>query len=166
MCSVNEFLDKAESMTEGFLFAMFTDEIWLEEWPSSEEKKKEFCNKGDLLLEARIFNTAMEMKLFRGDIGKRNFRMRIRDDSKEYFKEEQYLDIDTVCSEKIFREGKQVKATGGGVYHLPLSDYNDIKIKIHNYIDYYEETGQAYVSDWRLVEFFQESEEESNGKRT
>lgn len=119
MCDVKRFLNAVKSMTDPFLFAMFTDEIWFENWPLSEERKKEFCEKESLLLEARVFNKEKEIKLFRTDIGK-VFRMRERDDSKEYFEEEQYL-------------------------------VSDEKIVLHNYIDYYEETGQAYVSDWRLV---------------
>lgn len=149
MCTAAEFLEEIKNMTDGFIFAMFTDEIWLEKLPLK-DKEKDFEEKEYLLLEARAFNQSSEIKLFRTDIG-RDFQMRIRDDSQEYFPEEQYLDIADIHLQENFEVSHMVRAKGGGRYHLPIADYKNAKIKIHNYIDYYKETGQAYICDWRLA---------------
>ena len=68
---VEGFLKKAEEMPEGFLFAMFTDKIWVDEWPMKEDKKRKFAEQEELLLEARVFSGGREDKLFRGDIGRK-----------------------------------------------------------------------------------------------
>lgn len=160
---VEGFLKKAAEMPEGFLFAMFTDKVWVDEWPMSEDKKRKFTEQEPLLLEARVFSEGREDKLFRGDIG-RVFYWRCIEDSAEtdYFDEEQYLDIDEKRSKAVFEKSHEVQATGGGRYFLPLADYKGAKVLLRNYIDYYEQTGQAYVKDWRLVRFFQEKAERSH----
>lgn len=155
------FWQQAETMKGGVVFAMLTDEIVCESWPLPSEEKTGFREKEKKLLDIRIFNEGKELRMFRGNIG-REFLGRMREDDgesmdeAECFDEEQYLDIDTVQSEKLFSGEGKVKATGGGCYRLPLSGYKEVKVKIRNYLGYYEETGQAYVKDWRLVKLFQE----------
>ena len=159
--TIEAFWQQAGAMEEGFLFAMLTDEIVWERWPLSLEEKEAFRKKEGKLLDIRIFNEEKELRMFRGDIG-RKFLGRILEDKKdsldeaECFDEEQYLDIDAKRSESLFFKEGKVKATGGGCYHLPLKRFENAKIKVRNYLGYYEETGQAYVKDWRLVELFQE----------
>lgn len=162
MQAVERFLKGAEEMESGYLFAMFTDRIVFEEWPLTEEMHALFRDGEEKLLEARIFTETAEHKLFRGDIGRVFGAPRVIDDrlvQKAYFDEEQYLDIDEKRSEQEFAARQYVRATGGGAYHLPISDYRNVKIRIRNYIDYYEETGQAYISDWRLLGIYNEKRE-------
>ena len=151
-----EFLEKAEAIKDGFLFAMFTDHIALETWPLEGEKKQQFREGEGKLLEVRVFCEQKEVKLSRGDIGKAFFAPRVIDDTaeeREYFEEYQYLDIDEKRSKELFEQKKCVRATGGGIYHLPLENYKNAQLCIHNYFKYYTETGQAYISDWRLAGF-------------
>ncbi len=164
-CNVDRFLREADEIAEGFLFVMFTDEIWVEKWPLEEEKRESLRAKEDVLLEARAFSRDREDKLFRGDIGRVFLWRSIEDsDMPDSYDEEQYLDIDEKRSQTLFAAEHKVRATGGGVYHLPILDYRGAKVRIRNYVDYYKETGQAYVRDWRLVEFFLEKEEEKKKK--
>ena len=46
-----------------------------------------------------------------------------------------------------------VYATGGGKYPFPIEEYNDTKIRIRNYLEEDDDTGELYVKDWRLVGF-------------
>ena len=63
----------------------------------------------------------------------------------------------------------EVYATGGGRYSIPVSlpETKNVMLKIRNYVNYYEETGQAYVADWRLVSIGQaeKQEEKKQGKK-
>lgn len=151
----------AEKVTEGFVFAMLTDAIVWKHWPMSPEEQKDLQQKEEKLLDIRIFNKEKELRMFRGDIG-RKFRGRMLEDTEavlhgqEFFDEEQYLDIDDRRSAGLFAREQKVQATGGGCYDLPLSGFADAKVKIRDYLGYYEESGQAYVKDWRLVDVFQE----------
>lgn len=130
------FWTQAETMWEGFLFAMLTDEVVFERWPLAPDRKEAFRKKEGKLLDIRIFNEQKELRMFRGDMGG-TLRGRVREDKEraldksEYFDEEQYL-------------------------ALPPAGFTDAKIKIRNYLAYYEETGQAYVRDWRLAGLFRE----------
>ncbi len=154
-----KLLEHEKIVKEGFLFAMFTDHIDLKNWPVTVEEQTAFDDKKDKLLDVRIFDETKEIRMFRGDVGKKEFFYRVIDDEqqkREYFDEEQYLDIDDQRSEKEFEKNRHVFATGGGRYPLPLSDYRNVKVCIRNYIAYYEETGQAYVRDWRLAGLFNE----------
>ncbi len=159
--TMEQFWQCADTMAEGFLFAMFTDEIVWESWPLTSEKRENFRKKEGKLLDVRIFNKEKEVRMFRGDIG-RKLQGRSIDDGKdilkqqEYFDEEQYLDIDDKRSEEVFAREKKVVATGGGCYSLPLPGFVDAKVRLRNYLGYYEETGQVYVRDWRLMGLFQE----------
>lgn len=162
--SMEQFWEYACEMKEGFCFAMLTDEIFWESWPLSPERQKAFRKKEWKLLDIRIFNSEKEMRMFRGDIGRKLQGRSIDDNGKaltpeDYFDEEQYLDIDSKRSGDLFLKGQKVMATGGGCYHLPLAVFENAKVSIRNYLGYYEETGQAYVRDWRLMNLFQEKEE-------
>ena len=63
----------------------------------------------------------------------------------------------------MFKAGHMVRATGGGIYHLPLETMNNAKVEIRNYVGYDEETGQAYLKDWRLRRFFVEKGGKADG---
>lgn len=159
--TMEQFWQCADVMEKGFFFAMLTDEIMWESWPLSSEKRENFRKKEGKLLDIRIFNKEKEVRMFRGDIG-RKLQGRSIDDGKaipdrlEYFDEEQYLDIDDKRSEEVFAKEKKVFATGGDCYFLPLPGFVDAKVKLRNYLGYYEETGQVYIRDWRLMDLFQE----------
>ncbi len=159
--TMEQFWMQGETVEDGFLFAMFTDEIVWESWPLEPERRESLRQKEKNLLDIRIFNSAKELRMFRGDVG-RDFRGRMAEDTEaaleeqDYFDEEQYLDIDGKCSEELFGQNHMVQATGGGRYSLPLPGFENAKIRIRNYLGYYEESGQAYVKDWRLAGLFQE----------
>ncbi|MCI9147394.1 MAG: hypothetical protein HFG73_03870 [Hungatella sp.] len=159
--TIDKFWMQAALVTDGYLFAMLTDEIVWKRWPLGQTELKSFQEKEKKLLNIRIFDRDREVCMIRGDVG-RKLQGRIQDDSRgdlkeqDYFDEEQYLDIDMKRSKELFnREGK-VQATGGGQYELPLSGFENAKVRIRNYLGYYEESGQVYVKDWRLAEIFQE----------
>lgn len=159
MREVEKFIERAKVIPAGYVFAAFTDAVMLEAWPLTEEKMAEFCAREVYLLEARVFCETREIRLLRGDVGRPFLPIREIDDdaeTREYFTEEQYLDIDESRSKEKFAQHQNVRATGGGLYHLPLPGMRNAKLRIHNYIDYYEETGQAYISDWRLAGLFNE----------
>lgn len=155
-------IEKAGDIRAGYFFAMYTDAIIFEKWPLTEEQKEAFEIRKNRLLEARIFDEEKEWRLLRGDIGKEMFILRSLEDAEnmDYYDEEQYLDIDEKRSKELFEKEHKVRATGGGIYTLPFPDYRNVKIKIRNYIDYYKETGQAYIRDWRMADLFKEKEEE------
>lgn len=164
--TVEQFWSCADGIEKGFIFAMLTDEILWERWPMEPDERKTFQEKEEKFLDVRIYSQEREVRIFRSDIG-RMFQGRSLNDQKEeaefqdYFDEEQFLDIDDTRSEELFdREGK-VQATGGGKYRLPLPDFRNAKLLIRNYLGYYEESGQAYVKDWRLIDVFQERKEEA-----
>ncbi len=141
----------------GYVFAMLTDRIELLRADEERLDREELYKKA---LEIRVFDTEGETKWFRSSIGN-SFRLRERNDgpsggngenvpSDEWWDEEQYLDIDD--RRPAGRPG-YVRATGGGIYPLPLERYKDAKIKIRNYLEYEEDTGELYISDWRIVGF-------------
>jgi hypothetical protein len=146
----------------GYVMMIFTDRFELDRYPMkiiNQSCLEEHFN--DRLLDLRIFNESSEYRIFRSGVGS-DFYVRIIDDQcpeksddvdcNDYFDDEQYLDIDTVRSKKSFNEKNIVYTTRGGCYYLPLLRMEDAKVKIRNYIAY-EETGQAYVKDWRLAGF-------------
>ncbi len=169
--TMDAFWQLAERMEQGFVFAMFTDGIVFERWPFWEEGKstarealERFRTKEEKLLDIRLFNREKELRMFRGNIGGTFLGRVLEDepglfDEAVYFDEEQYLDIDTKRSETLFAGEGKVRATGGGIYRLPLKRFENAKVKVRNYLGYYENTGQAYVKDWRLVELIQEEGE-------
>lgn len=108
------------------------------------------------LLEIRIFNKDEEKRLFRLDLQDEFCYYVINDtDLKpeiDYFDQQQILDIDTT---KVL-EGNCVRSTGGGVYTIPKSVFEDKLEKAAVIIRHYfgvTPTGQAYIKDFRCVEF-------------
>lgn len=144
--------DALKEMKDGYLFAMLTDKIDIQKAETAVLDKAELYAKA---LEIRVFNKEREKKWFRAGIAE-TFRVRdICDGSKEpdrlmCWDEYQYLDIDTVRSDPA---AGIARATGGGTYPLPISDYADAKIQIRNYLEEDADTGELYAADWRLIGF-------------
>ena len=129
---------------EGYVLAELTDCYIVDSWPLVRTPEL-LDNQINKVLEVRVFNKEREAKLFRGDIG-RAFRMRILDEkgkNVEYYDEEQYLDIDTKRSAKLFNDTHEVYATGGGRYYLPLMSMEDAKIVIRYYFGKYDQPAQC-----------------------
>lgn len=156
----DEWKQKIE-IKNGYAVMMFTDRFEVEVYPFSKQIEKHLmeCFE-DKLLDLRVFNENAEYRIFRGDAGKA-FRFRIQDDTgEEYYDDEQYLDIDEARSLESFQKGKIVRATGGGYYKLPLETFYGAKVRLRNYLAYEEDSGQAYIKDWRLLGFYLETGEE------
>lgn len=118
--------------------------------------------------EIRIFSELGEVKWFRTSLDPDEalkYREQINDQNlkpDQYWDVEQYLDIDTKQSVSKNLDGTvTVYATGGGSYTLPeMNNYNDLKIKIRNYLDYGQD-GSLYVKDWRIVGFVEVEENDT-----
>ena len=147
--------EKAVNQMTGYVLAELTDNYVVDVWPSEHMRELLETQKWKVL-EIRVFNSEKEMKLFRGDIGS-TFRLRTLDesgkDTEDYYDEEQYLDIDTRRSAELFQRSQDVYTTGGGQYHLPLNRMNEARIMIRYHIGKYEDSGQARIEDWRVVDF-------------
>ena len=126
----------------------------------------------------RVFSEKGELHLFRASIDKDFCARLVLDediDKEKYYDQDQFLDIDTTKSDKLRELAKTTThvpqtiqidkdksdklqklavATGGGEYHLPISNFKDAKITIRNFVKY-DEVGRAYVSDWRIVNFIE-----------
>lgn len=151
---------EVQKIKEGYVYAAFTDRVCLLKWPLSQKDEETIEQSFEQMLECRIFNEQMEYRMIRSAIKKDWKKHFIKDnaaedDTEQYYTEKQYLDIDSTKT-KITEEGLQLTTTGGGRFILPVN-YDkkpvDIKVKIRNYLGYYEETGQAYVRDWRICGF-------------
>lgn len=158
MDAIRIFKDKSKDIN-GYVVASLTDEYIVDTWPIM--RKNTLEGKEDKLLEVRVFDRQQEIKLFRTSTGnEKNFYVRhmIDDESntKDTMDEVQILDIDTKKSEALFKQTGEVYTTGGGRYYLPLKSMKNAKIRIRHYLERYEVTGQAYVCDWRLVDFEEE----------
>lgn len=138
--------DAMKNRCDGYMIAQCSDKIYV---VKNSEVFSEFDNLWNHGIDIRIFDKNSEMHIFRTSIGA-DFREYESDDSGEYIEERQYLDIDTKRSQKT--EGNIAVATGGGTYSLPIKKYNDSRILIHNYIDYEDETGRAFIKNWRCVD--------------
>lgn len=151
--SVENFLRDCADFKNAFVVAQLTDEYLADTWS---ESIRELLNKNaEKILEIRIFNQEKECRLFRLDIGKDFYERTLSDsgENKNCFDEVQYLDIDTDAGRERKGKGDFVISTGGGKYRLPLEDIHDAKVRIRYYLGRYDETGQARVEDWRMVEF-------------
>lgn len=141
-------------MAQGYAVVMLTDRFIVDRYPLSTENEQllgaVFEQK---LLDMRVFNESMEYRLFRTDAGKEFKFSSLPDEGREFFDDFHYLDIDEKRSEETFRRDGTVRATGGGYYRLPLEDYHNAKVIIRNYVDYDENSGQAYIKAWRLAGF-------------
>lgn len=144
-----EYIEKVSEIQNGYVVAALTDEYIVDTWPMVNSS---FDGKEGRILEVRVFNKDKEYKLVRPDISE-NFYFRDSDSLKEKdsFFEKQYLDIDTILSEKL--PGKTVVTTGGGKYYLPIESISNAKIDIEYFVDCDEKSGQAKVCDWRIVGF-------------
>lgn len=133
-----------------FFVVQYTDKFDIGIW---NENVIENTNK---LLELRVFDNKKEWKLFRSDLGK-DFYSRYEDDTGkkegvDYFDEVQLLDIDITKSSK----GKKMMCTtAGGKYNLPkdISDLDRAAIRVRHYFGVDNESGQAFIRDYRLVDF-------------
>lgn len=137
--------------TDSILFvAQYTDKFDIGIW---NENTIENTNK---LLELRVFDNKKEWKLFRSDLGK-DFYSRYEDDTGknegvDYFDEIQLLDIDISRSKKA---PGVMYTTAGGSYNLPKDiEYLDrAAIRVRHYFGVDNESGQAFIIDYRLVDF-------------
>ena len=136
-----------------FFVAQYTDKFDVGIW------NEDIIENTNKLLELRIFNKNKEWKLFRSDIGKDfSYRCQREDnnDKKEegvdYFDEIQLLDIDTSRSKKA---PGVMHTTAGGSYNLPKDiEYLDrAAIRVRHYFGVDSESGQAFIIDYRLVDF-------------
>lgn len=150
-----ELENSMKSMKDGYLFAILTDRIVFCKTEEEILDKEILFQKG---IEIRVFNHNGEIKWFRGSIDK-DFKSRERMDTTDvmadtlkWWDEVQYLDIDERKTNSSAREQGYVYATGGGKYPLPIEFYEKKKIKIRNYLQEDPDTGELFVSDWRLVE--------------
>lgn len=141
-----------EHIHNGYAVMCYTDRFSVAKYPFDSNAEKEWKKNFHKLLDCRIFDKDSEVHMMRGDIG-RAFTSRTITDNEEkrdYYDDEQFLDIDAKRSEKLFQSSHRVRATGGGEYFLPLDSYKDAKAVIRNYISY-DDIRQAYISDWRLA---------------
>ncbi len=138
-----------------WVYAAYTDKLLLDKvvmgyaW-------EEILKTQSRLLELRIFSVEAEYRAIRGNIGqplhmRKIFESATDIENETYFDERQYLDINQKKVQRDERGYKVWTTTGGGPYNLPLMHYEDAALKVRNYISYYETSGQAYVSDFRLV---------------
>lgn len=134
-----------------FFVAQYTDKFDIGIW------NKNVIENTNKLLELRVFDKDKEWKLFRSDIGKDfSYRLQGEDDNKEegvyYFDEVQLLDIDT---SKEYKKSELMKTTAGGKYKLPkdISDLDRAAIRVRHYFGVDNESGQAFIRDYRLVDF-------------
>ena len=138
----------------GYAVLMFTDQFVVDDYPLSGETEKLLREELDeKLLDMRIFDEKQEYRLFRADAGSGFHARTLREEGADCFEELHYLDIDAKRSAESFAQNRIVRATGGGLYRLPLKSYNDLCVIVKNHVAYDEETGAAYISDWRLAGF-------------
>ena len=172
MTSWEEFTAREEvrGFSSGYLYVVWTDrQPQIEKWTLNEEKQSRMAKHMDKVLEIRLFDKDSEFRIFRTALGKAFYERLISDEGRDVIEERQYLDIDSAKSVVETEEHQyldidsatgavekgitHVTATGGGRYDLPFVCGADQRIIIKNYISYHEETGQAYVSDFRLAGF-------------
>lgn len=139
-----------------FFIAQYTDKFTVGNWDIDSNIDEE------KLLELRIFDKDKEWKLFRSDLG-REFLWRRRDEKdqdgskciegEDYFDELQLLDIDTKRSPKASTGVKYT--TAGGSYYLPvnLCNLDRAAVRVRHYFGVEEDSGQAFIKDYRLVGF-------------
>lgn len=146
---INE--DFSGSIDSTFFVAQYTDKFDVGIW------NKDIIKNVNKLLELRVFDKNKEWKLFRSDIGKDfSYRCQREDDNKEegvdYFDEVQLLDIDTKRSSK---DSRKMCTMAGGKYNLPkdISDFDRAAIRVRHYFGVDNESGQAFIRDYRLVDF-------------
>lgn len=141
-------IDNIDETLNQYIIAAFTDEYYVDRF--NNEAKEKLMDRLDKALEIRVFGDDSEYKFFRTDISREFLYRHIvdSDNDNEYYDEEQFLDIDDTRT-----IGDSVYATGGGQYNLPIANKKNAKIKIRYYFGKYEDTGHAYIKDWRVVNF-------------
>ncbi len=104
----------------------------------------------DKLLEVRCFGEKGEFYAFRSDVTKDFSAREIEETDKpeNCFDKEHYLDIDSAKTKKD-AEGFTY-ATGGGKYHLPVTDAEKLIVRFYYTFD---DNGIARKTDWRLMGF-------------
>ncbi len=155
MSKVTDFINDAMSeIVQGWMIAALTDKYIVDSWPMNREIDWE--SEEVKVLEIRVFNADKELKLSRSDIG-RDFTQRKLPNSdltdEESYDEIQYLDIDEDKSKRC--PDGMVYTTGGGKYSLPLKKIKNSKLKIRYYLSKYQESGQAVIKDWRIMELME-----------
>ncbi len=133
-----------------FVYAVFTDELYIRN--INDERLQNIDT--DKLLEIRVFKESGEFRLIRPNIGQDFYERQSLDEGVDdnSYDIEAYLDISDNRN-----EGNYAASINGGKYELPQGKVEAGKmLKIRNYLTYDEETGQARVYDWRLVEFTEE----------
>lgn len=157
--NMKDYFEKASQEIKGldsWIIVQMTDQYLVDKWQEMKDNLEKIEERK--VLEIRIFNKDKEMKLFRSDVGKEVFLYRLRDDTgcldglESTIDEFQYLDINEDRSKNSFQESNEVYTINGGKFRLPLKNMENAGIVIRHYLDYYEETGQVKVIDWRAVE--------------
>lgn len=154
MIELSKFMEESKKEIQtGWFIAELSDEYIVDEISEMNSDEWGLSEKENKVLEIRAFNEKMEYKLFRTNISKEFAYRAIKDGENiaEHIDEEQFLDIDEARSMNL--NNGNVVTTGGGLYHLPLKNHKNARIKVRYYLEKYAKTGQARVADWRLVGF-------------
>ena len=145
MSNYQEFLNEAASVSDNAYYtAELTDRYLIGLWSQKEEIDTA------KLLEIRVFDQKTEVKLFRRNIGE-DFNCRTivdKSDDPDRFDVLQLLDKDSQRSRET-----HYYTTGGGEYEFSFKELKCPAVRIRYYLQYYPETGQAYIADWRCVDF-------------
>ena len=117
---ITGFRQAAIRLGEGYIIAMLTDRLYIQELDREQLDRDELYEKA---MEIRMFNEEEEVKWFRG--ADQKLQCRERKDQEDqmdplfFWDEGQYLDIN---EQKSKPEKGIAYATGGGRYELPLKD--------------------------------------------
>ena len=144
---LNKISDKL--MNDSYAYIVCTDSV---EW--AEYSKDVVSNiEVDKLLELRVFNANGEVRITRPTIDSEFFVRELIDgcdiDETKCFDQWMHLDIN---GKSIKADTNKVSTINGGEYTLPVRPTENIQIMVRNYLAY-EENGQVYIEDWRLVKF-------------
>ena len=157
--------EKIRAMEKAYVVASMTDQYYIARLEDLLKDIENSSFNSEKVIEMRVFNENREDKIFRMSIGKKGeeskYLYRKREDDvnaakhdDSMFDEKQYLDINTEYP--LIKENGYfiVEGTRGGIYRLPLEkSINDAMVELRYYVARDEETGQARVSDWRLIRF-------------
>lgn len=174
------FQNSFPSNEQGYILVMATDKFDLLSVDDIGNQENLYEQWFKNALEIRMFNDTTEYKWFRSGIDKAFSYRKIEDQSPmnkmDYWDEYQYLDIDLKASKGM--PDNMVRATGGGEYRLPHLNLGkdidaatkekklkeeDVRIKIRNYLNYEEDTGQLFIYDWRIVGFIPPKDTKNDG---
>ena len=134
MYNWDEFIEKLKDceIKSGYAVVILTDEVRVSKYNGEIAlSSEEYINK---LLDMRVFDNDCELHIFRSDVG-RKFNCRIlKNDGTDMYEDYQILE-DNNWEALVGKE----------------------KIKLVNHIRC-DESGQAYIYDWRLADFVGRSE--------